>query len=66
MLSISQLTVAAYMTDGAVVCRECGENAKLPTGAALIQYTLESDFPEGLSCDSCGKELVEPEEQEDE
>jgi hypothetical protein len=29
----------------------------------LIRYEVESEFPEGLWCDSCADELVEPDEE---
>ena len=61
MLSLSQMTPVAYITDGAIVCLACGDNAGLPVKDQLIAYNLESDFYEdGLNCDECGKELVEP------
>ncbi len=73
MLSIEQMTVVAYMEDGCIVCRKCGEAAGMPAKDALCAYSVESDFSEdGLWCDDCGKEIVEPyvedepEEDEDE
>ena len=61
MLSLSQMTPVAYITDGAIVCLACGDKAGLPVKDQLIAYNLESDFYEdGLNCDECGKELVEP------
>ena len=60
MLSLSQLTPVAYITDGAILCLACGDKAGLPVSDQLIEYNLESDFTEGCWCDDCGKELVEP------
>lgn len=60
MLSIDQLTILSYMTDGGIVCRSCGEKANLPTKDALCAYsTHEFSGNEGLTCDDCGKEIVE-------
>jgi hypothetical protein len=61
MLSLSQLTPVAYLTDGAILCIACGDKAGLPVSAQLIEYNLdESYFEDGCWCDGCGKELVEP------
>jgi hypothetical protein len=60
MLSLSQLTPVAYLTDGDILCIACGDKAGLPVSAQLIEYDLESDFEDGLWCGDCGKELVEP------
>ena len=47
MLSLSQLTPVAYLTDGDILCIECGDKAGLPVSAQLIEYNLESDFEDG-------------------
>src|ERR1039458_7824432 len=60
MLCLSQLTAVAYLGDGFIVCLACGDKRKMPAKDNLIAYTLENDFEEGLWCDDCGKELVEP------
>lgn len=60
MLCLSQLTAVAYLTDGDIVCLACGDKAGLPVKDQLIAYNLESEFEDGLWCDDCGKELVEP------
>jgi hypothetical protein len=107
MLTSGQCRVAAYLTDGGVVCLECGEkelsinreneaearflaftesHGRPPRWSEeraieevieeeikiemaekgirpLIQYELDSDeswSEDGLSCDGCGTELVEP------
>ena len=71
MLSIEQMTITAYLTDGDIVCRACGEKAGLPTKDALCDYTMQSEFSDecGAYCGDCGKEIVEPyveEAEEDE
>jgi hypothetical protein len=69
MLSIEQMTIVAYLGDGFIVCRECGEKDGMPARDALCAYSVESDFSEdGLCCDECSKVIVEPyvEEPEDE
>ena len=67
MLSIESMTITAYISDGSVLCRACGEKAKLPASDAQCDYTMQSEFEEGAWCDDCGKEIVEPyvEEQDD-
>ena len=65
MLSIEQMTITAYAGDGFIVCRECGEKENLPTKDAMCAYTVDSEFGEdGLWCDDCGKEIVEPYEED--
>lgn len=61
MLSLSQLTPVAYITDGEILCIKCGDKAGLPISDQIIEYSLDSDFAEdGCWCGECGKELVEP------
>ena len=61
MLSIDQLTILSYIADGTVLCRDCGEKAELPTSEAVCAYsTHEFAGNDGLYCDACGKEIVEP------
>ena len=61
MLSIEQLTVVAYVTDGGVLCRKCGEKSGLPTSDALCAYSAgEYAGNEGLYCDECGHEIDPP------
>ncbi len=67
MLSGEQLIITAYITpDGVILCRDCGESAKLLTKYAMCDYAMQSDFPEGAFCDECSHEIVEPEADEDE
>lgn len=61
MLSIEQLTVVAYTTDGGILCRKCGEEAGLPTSDALCAHSAgEYAGNEGLYCDECGREIDPP------
>jgi len=61
MLSIEQLTIVAYMTDGGILCRKCGEAEGLPTKDALCAYSAgEYAGSEGLYCDDCGFEIDPP------
>ncbi len=61
MLSIEQLTIAAYQTDGGILCRKCGEAKGLPTKDALCAYSAgEYAGNEGLYCDDCGHEIEAP------
>ena len=64
MLSIEQMTITAYITDGGILCRKCGEKENLPAKDALCDYSMQSEFEEGAWCDSCGYEIVEPYEEE--
>lgn len=60
MLSIEQLTILSYVDDG-VYCRKCGEDAGLPYSKAVCAYeTYNFAGNEGLTCDTCGTEIVEP------
>ena len=61
MLSIEQLTIVAYVTDGDILCRKCGEKQGLPTKDALCAYSAgEFADNDGLYCGDCSKEIVEP------
>lgn len=61
MFGPEHLTVGGYLTEAAIVCRQCGETAKLPADRALSVAELESEFsPDGLTCDWCLGEIVEP------
>lgn len=60
MLTLSQLTAVAYITDGDILCLACGDKAGLLVKDQLIAYNLESGFEDGLWCGECDKELVEP------
>jgi hypothetical protein len=73
MLTLSQLTPVCYVTDGGVLCIKCGDAAGLPTKDQMIEYSAD-EFAgnDGLYCDECSAEIVEPyvedepEEDEDE
>lgn len=67
MLSLEGMMIVAYLGDGEVYCRKCGEAAGLPMSAAMSRYEAESSFfSEGVNCDRCSDEIVEyyPEESE--
>lgn len=65
MLSLSQMQIIAYLGDGDVVCRSCGEEAGWPMKHALSQYDVESSFSDGLSCENCGAVIIEYREREE-
>lgn len=62
MLSIEQLTIVAYFAgECEILCRKCGEAEGLPAKEAICAYSAgEYAGNEGLTCDGCGKEIVEP------
>ena len=64
MLSAEQLIITAYIGDGVILCRSCGEAEGLPMKDAMCDYAMQSDFEEGAWCEDCGKEIVEPYEEE--
>ena len=53
-------TVAAYF-DGecTIICRACGEKKRLPASAQITEANL-GEWEDGLYCDSCSEEIVEP------
>jgi len=80
MLSAYSAETIAYQGDeGFIVCRECAIKMsselsieKADQGYAnasglypMSRYSLESDWPDGLSCENCGAVLVEPPEEEE-
>lgn len=59
MMGREYFTVAGYTTDGAVVCRKCGEAANLPAAQQITESQANSDFSEdGLYCGTCGTVIV--------
>lgn len=66
MLSLRQIQAGAYW-DGecSIVCVACGDKKKLPVSAQIIRYNLDSEWPDGLTCDECGEWIVEPDEVEE-
>jgi hypothetical protein len=62
MLSIEQLTIVAYLHDCTTLCRKCGEaNPEVKMGEALSAYEAgEFAGVDGLTCDECGTEIIEP------
>ena len=61
MLSAEQLIVVAYCHDGSILCRKCGEgNPETKMGEAMSAYEAgEYAGNDGLTCEDCGKEIVE-------
>ena len=62
MLTGFQVEVVAYLGDGAIYCPDCVDDHELPGSkneAALVRYTVEEEWPCGLSCDSCMNEIVD-------
>jgi hypothetical protein len=63
MMSSEYFTPAGYLTDGGIVCVNCGDKRKLPVADQILESTVASDFEEhGLACDDCGAVIVEPSE----
>ena len=62
MLSAEQLIIVAYTRgECEVICRKCGEDDGLPMGQAMCAYSAgEWAGSEGLTCEECGKEIIEP------
>jgi hypothetical protein len=56
-------TVAAYIPadSGTVLCRECGEEAKLPASDQITEAQMYESFgTDGAWCDACHAEIVAP------
>ena len=61
MISSEYLTAGGYITDGDILCVNCGEKRKLPVAAQITLAQIESDFFEdGVWCGDCGVEPPEP------
>jgi len=58
-MSREYFTVVAYTTDGAVLCRKCGEKANLPAAHQITESAAQEFAEDGLYCDTCGYEIVE-------
>ena len=62
MLTGFQVEVVGYITDGGVICPDHVLDTAFDGPAsdhAIIRYTAEEQWPEGLTCDECGNEIVE-------
>jgi len=61
MLSAEQLIIVAYCHDGCMLCRKCGEaNPETKMGEAMSAYEAqEYAGADGLTCEDCGKEIIE-------
>lgn len=70
MFSIEYLTVGGYITEhGDIYCAKCGEDKGITHEHSHSIAEMDESFPEGVSCDACGTEIVEapePEEEEEE
>ena len=67
MMGPEYFTVAGYATDGAIVCRDCGEKQALPASDQITEAQAYADFGDtGMYCDACGTEIVEPYIEEEE
>lgn len=65
MFGPEYFTVGGYLIDGGVLCRECGEKRDLPARDAVSVAELENSFSDdGLYCDTCTNEIVEPYNEE--
>lgn len=62
MLTAFQVDVVAYMGDGEVYCPDCVPSDQDCTDNAMIRYSAEESWPEGLNCGECHAEIVEPSE----
>ncbi len=60
MFGVEYITVGAYLTDGTLLCRECGERERLPADDSISIASLEQEWPDGAWCDTCGRELPAP------
>ena len=62
MLSAEQLIIVAYThNECGVICRKCGESGMEIMGHAMSAYEAgEWAGSEGLTCEECGKEIIEP------
>ena len=64
MLTATQTEIVAYTTDGGIVCPDClkpSEANGSEDSRAVIRYSAEEYAGiEGLRCDRCDTEIVEP------
>lgn len=60
MFGPEYFTVAGYLTDGGILCRECGDKAGLPVSDQIMQSEFNSGWEEGCYCDNCTAEIVAP------
>ena len=57
-------TIAAYLGDGEIYCPDCWKSDSIEedNNASLTQATVDNEFPEGLYCGACMKEIAPPRE----
>ncbi len=67
MLTAEQCEIVASITEsGGILCPDCaaeneGKDWKhMEKAKPIIEYEATSSFPDGLWCDVCGAEIVEP------
>ena len=61
MFGPEYFTVAGYLTDGAFLCRGCGDKAGLPVSDQIMQSEFNGgDWNDGCYCDDCGDEICAP------
>jgi hypothetical protein len=63
MFGPEYFTVAGYMGDGFIVCRNCGEaeGSEFTAEESISVASANESFGEdGLYCDVCGEAIVEP------
>lgn len=70
MMGPEYFTVAGYLIDGDILCRDCGDKQALPASDQITEaQAWESFGNEGLNCGACFAEIVpmpEPEDEEEE
>lgn len=74
MFGPSYLTIGAYISNGGVYCPSCWKTPddsdasyQLEQDAAVSVAQLEEAYSdEGLWCDDCGREIVEPPDEDPE
>ena len=61
MFGPEYFTVAGYMNDGAILCRDCGDKAGLAASDQIMQSEFNGgDWNDGYYCDDCGAEICAP------
>jgi len=61
MLTAQQCRTVAYYVDGSIVCPDCVKPTDDCSANELIEYSAQQCAgDDGLYCDECTKEIVEP------
>ena len=59
MMGPEYFTVAAYLEDCTILCRDCGEKQALPASKQLTVAQVEAEYQDtGLYCDACSAEIA--------